>query len=107
METGTVSIYTLGPEYGKWFQGDIILTKMQKQRLRHSPRNGMIDPKYRWPGNTLIYDIGSGLRSAENLIQTAMSQISSSSCVKFKKRTNEKKYVHFQVKFFSFSSSHI
>lgn len=84
------------PEYGKWFQGDIVLTKQQKQRLRNLPRNGLIDSSRRWPGNTLIYEISSSLRGVENQIQSAMQQISSGSCIKFKKRTNERGYVSFQ-----------
>ncbi|XP_055298047.1 zinc metalloproteinase nas-4-like [Sitodiplosis mosellana] len=85
------------PEYGKWFQGDIVLTKNQKRHLRHSLGNGLIDSRSRWPKNTLIYDIGRELRGQEKLIQDAMSEISKGSCIKFKKRTNEKHYVHFQA----------
>lgn len=59
----------------------------------------MIDGNYRWPGNTMIYDIGGELRGSEGLIQSAMQQISSGSCIKFKRRTNENQFVHFQVKF--------
>lgn len=59
----------------------------------------MIDGRYRWPGNTLIYEIGGELRGSEGLIQTAMQQISSVSCIQFKKRSNEQHFVHFQVKF--------
>lgn len=80
-----------------------MLTDEQKHNLKssaHSLQNGLIDTRLRWPGNTLIYDIGKEMRDAETLIKSAMSQISSGTCIKFKKRTNEQNYVRFQVNAF-------
>lgn len=40
-----------GENVGGNFQGDMILSKQQIRNLNFTPRNGLINKRYRWPKN--------------------------------------------------------
>lgn len=87
-------------EYGEHFQGDMIMAKEQIDSVLRgsSPRNGLINFKYRWPNATVVYEMNSSHSDWEQLsIRDAMNAIESASCVKFVERSNESYYIHFSV----------
>lgn len=99
-EKGKLNSTEENGEYGNHFEGDIILSQEQINALKYAPRNGLIDPSTRWPEATVVYEIGRDLKRKSHLIKDAMKTISSVSCIKFKERTNERAYVHFNVSLF-------
>ncbi|XP_055626256.1 seminal metalloprotease 1-like [Toxorhynchites rutilus septentrionalis] len=76
----------LAEELSGQFEGDMILT--DEQYLELFRRNGMIANKYRWPENTVYYEIEEEYftEGQINYILTAMRTIERASCVRFRPR---------------------
>ncbi|RWR99822.1 hypothetical protein B4U80_00256, partial [Leptotrombidium deliense] len=70
-------------------EGDILLT----QNYKNAERNEY----FLWPNKTIIYDfdIILGYYKYRNEIEDAMKHISSLTCIRFKRRTNEINYMKF------------
>lgn len=84
------------PEYGNFYQGDILLT--EQQRKAKSSRTGLIDTQFRWPNKTIIYQMSTNHTKEQQLyIKLAHWAIESVSCIKFKQRTNESAHIFYQV----------
>lgn len=74
----------------------MILNAEQQEAI--TSRNGIIDTKYRWPNKTLVYQMSANHTKEQQLyIKMAHWAIESVSCIKFVPRTNESKYVYYQV----------
>nr|QNH72388.1 toxin candidate TRINITY_DN27795_c0_g1_i1 [Pachycerianthus borealis] len=89
-----------GPEEGMLFEGDIILTKQQKnildREISENKRGALIGN--RWPGRVVPYIFDSTISSsstAVSVIQNAMAIWSSVTCVTFVPRTIEVGFVEF------------
>ncbi|EDO37770.1 predicted protein, partial [Nematostella vectensis] len=82
------------------FEGDMILTPDQQQAVNNgdlgASRGAPIHDK-KWPNAILPYEIRSDLKGtpAEGVIQNAMREWESKTCVRFQKRTTQKNYVYF------------
>lgn len=73
----------------------MILDQNQMDAIK---RNGVIATKYRWANNTLVYELSSKHTKKQNdFIEKALSKIASVSCLKFKRRTDEKDFVRMQA----------
>ncbi|XP_011692983.1 PREDICTED: zinc metalloproteinase nas-4-like [Wasmannia auropunctata] len=73
-------------ELGNYFEGDIMISNS-------TTRNGDTKAK-RWPNRQIPYVItGRFTQKQRNLIQDAMKQYHSKTCMRFKKRTNQKDYL--------------
>lgn len=85
-------------EYGNHFEGDMILNEDQLEAILSSNRNGLIETKYRWPNNTIPYQLSSNHTEAQqNYIELGLRTIEAISCVKFVRRTNEENFVNITV----------
>ncbi|KAJ7393856.1 hypothetical protein OS493_003523 [Desmophyllum pertusum] len=76
------------------FGGDMILTSQQEAE---DQQRGSITTR-RWPNGVVIYDLESSISSqskAMAAINAAFDDYGKNTCIKFKKRTNEKDYVSF------------
>ncbi|XP_001655416.2 seminal metalloprotease 1 isoform X1 [Aedes aegypti] len=76
----------LAEELSGQFEGDMILT--EEQYLAMSRRNGMLDKSYRWPMNTVVYEIQEFWYTAEQLeyIREGMRRIEQATCIRFRER---------------------
>ncbi|XP_058459624.1 seminal metalloprotease 1-like [Malaya genurostris] len=84
----------LAEELSGQFEGDMILTDNQYSEVTR--KNGLIVEKYRWPMNTVFYEIEEEWFDLEqiNYIYEAMRLIETSTCVRFKPRDfNNQDYV--------------
>jgi hypothetical protein len=71
------------------FQGDIML----KDGIL--PKNGMSDPRYRWPSGIIIYELDPAFTASERaVIAASMAEFPAVSCVRFQQRTNQNDYVY-------------
>lgn len=96
------------PEYGDHFEGDIILNEQQIDALNNERRNGLIDIIYRWPNNTVPYQLNPNHTTAQNVhILRALSMIESVSCIRFRPRINETDFVQLGVRFLHFFSTNM
>ncbi|XP_059491012.1 zinc metalloproteinase nas-14-like [Neocloeon triangulifer] len=61
-------------------------------------RNVIIDPKYNWPNNTMVYRLMHGMTSKEKMVvKEAMEMIMQGSCMHFRPyRNGDKDYVYIQ-----------
>ncbi|CAH2250026.1 jg12861 [Pararge aegeria aegeria] len=97
-----------GPDALAWensgkYQGDILLDDSQLEDLvadfagvsDSGNRNAFIVANTRWPSNIMIYQIGANefTSAQQQAIRTAMSWIEHFSCVRFRRRTNERVFV--------------
>ncbi|XP_053686032.1 seminal metalloprotease 1-like [Sabethes cyaneus] len=76
----------LAEELSGQFEGDMILTEEQYAEINR--KNGMLAEKYRWPSNTLVYEIEEGWYDNEQIdyIHQAMRIIEHATCLQFKQR---------------------
>ncbi|XP_011632701.1 zinc metalloproteinase nas-4-like [Pogonomyrmex barbatus] len=75
-------------ELGSYLEGDIILTK-------DSARNGAADESLRWPNGIIPFVITGNFNAQQKaLIQAAMKEYETKTCIKFVKRTNQKDYIN-------------
>lgn len=80
------------------FQGDIILTKQQEDELFGLGRTGMVNENYRWPNNTVFYEISSAFeQNRVDAIELGLRRIEEVTCIRFVKRTDEVNYVYVTV----------
>lgn len=90
-------------EYGDHFEGDIILNEQQIEALNNERRNGLVDINYRWPNNTIPYQLSPNHTTAQNAyILQALNMIESVSCVRFQPRINETEFIQLGVRFLTF-----
>jgi len=85
------------------FEGDIILTEEQKRFLNSSlvdtsvdSRNAMRNPIRKWPGGVMVYTIARGHFNSEEreTIYSAMREYTRKTCIRFRKRTNQRAYIY-------------
>ncbi|CAG7731719.1 unnamed protein product [Allacma fusca] len=59
--------------------------------------SGLIGDQYRWPNRELIYVIDNAFDAGERgIVEAAMNEISSKTCIRFRQRSNENDYVFIQ-----------
>lgn len=74
------------------------LTIEQTRALTTTSRNGLIETSMRWPQNRVFYEISEEHTMDELAeIERAMKLIESTSCIKFKERTDEDGFIEFDV----------
>nr|QNH72396.1 toxin candidate TRINITY_DN13064_c0_g1_i1 [Ceriantheomorphe brasiliensis] len=88
------------PEEGNNFEGDMILTSYQRRMIENNDMNkrGAIIG-HRWPGGVVPYTFHRSFffdEQGKNVIRGAMKEWSDNTCVKFKKRSDERGYIQFQ-----------
>lgn len=83
----------------------MILNEEQLHGLSTSGRNGVIPEKYRWPNKTIPYQLSANhSKEQQDFIEKGLRTLESVSCLKFVRRTNEKKFVNLTVStYFQFS----
>lgn len=76
----------------------MILSDEQMDAISPYNRNGLIESNWRWPDKVIPYQLSNEHSKRENdMIEEALKRIESVSCVKFKRRTNEKDYIQLIV----------
>ncbi|XP_045761296.1 zinc metalloproteinase nas-13-like [Maniola jurtina] len=87
-------------EQGTYFEGDMILTTDQMDAIMFGSirRNGIRDVTFRWPNATVVYHITEDHFNEKQvkMIEEAMNEISSISCVKFRPQQNNEHAVIIQ-----------
>lgn len=87
-------------EYGGYFEGDMVLTRKQKQAISTAitARNGLKDGVKRWPNQTVVYYIKEDDFDSNQVksIEDGMADISNKSCIKFRKREGDEHAVTIQ-----------
>jgi len=88
------------------FEGDMILTPGQRYRAEHGMnpdgddrKRGSINSGRLWPGGVVVYAIQSTLAinsRAMAAINAGMSEWTSKTCIRFRRRTNQASYVYFR-----------
>lgn len=74
-------------ELGSYLEGDMLVPSVEG-------RNGLVKTSSRWPNGVVPYVIGPGFSSADqSIIQQAIAEYHSKTCLKFVKRTSEKDYL--------------
>lgn len=87
-------------EYGEFFEGDMLLSDEQTDQLFYNARNGRRNRKYRWPNNTVPFQLSlDHSREQRKYIKNALKMIESVSCIRFVRHTNEVDYIEVQVNF--------
>lgn len=88
------------------FQGDIILTKKQEEELFGLHRTGLVNENYRWPNNTVVYEISTAFAPDRiESIELGLRRIEEVTCIRFVRRTNEVNYVYVTVRNETFPNS--
>lgn len=77
---------------------EIIVTDAQQEEFNFI-RAGLIDTRYRWPNNTVVYNMNSPPfeQYEKDLVERSLKSIEDVTCVKFVRRTNEDYYVNLTV----------
>ncbi|XP_039745307.1 zinc metalloproteinase nas-4-like [Pararge aegeria] len=87
-------------ELGKHFEGDILLTSIQKQAIESEPdeRNGLQSSTKRWPNRTVVYHIVKDdfNETQIEMIEEGMNDIANKSCIKFRLREKDEHAVTIQ-----------
>lgn len=88
-------------ELGGQYQGDMVLTAEQTHNL-NSPadvgRTGLIDTNYRWPDNTVPYELSDVFDAAQVAhIERGLREIEQATCLRFVRRTTEADYINVTV----------
>lgn len=99
--------FRLAGELNDKFQGDIILTKKQEEELFGLHRTGLVNENYRWPNNTVVYEISTAFaQDRVESIELGLRRIEEVTCIRFVKRTTEVNYVYVTVSKFSLHCKH-
>ncbi|XP_029720896.2 seminal metalloprotease 1 [Aedes albopictus] len=79
----------LAEELSGQFEGDMILTEEQTRDINR--RNGMLNESYRWPMNTVFYEIDDTYfsRAQVRYILHGMTLIERATCIRFRQREPE------------------
>uniref|UniRef100_F4MI70 Metalloendopeptidase n=1 Tax=Phlebotomus perniciosus TaxID=13204 RepID=F4MI70_PHLPE len=83
-------------EMGEFFEGDMELTELQRRGLSDmiDSRTGLLNTRYRWPSNTLVYDFASDVNAEQReYIELGLQNIADNTCIRFTRRTNQADYV--------------
>ncbi|XP_052747552.1 zinc metalloproteinase nas-4 [Bicyclus anynana] len=100
--TNHLDIFSVDPELGEHFEGDILLSPYQKLAIETdtdlSERNGLISSTKRWPNRTVVYHIVQDDFDEEQLqmIKDAMNDIANKSCIKFRPKEKDEHAVTIQ-----------
>uniref|UniRef100_A0A1B0CLR7 Peptidase M12A domain-containing protein n=1 Tax=Lutzomyia longipalpis TaxID=7200 RepID=A0A1B0CLR7_LUTLO len=85
-------------ELGEHFEGDILLTDRQKQEIFDvmvDSRTGLLNPRYRWPGNVVVYEYADELDADQRAwVDLALANMTGHTCLTFVPRTTENDYVY-------------
>ncbi|GAB0087749.1 Metalloendopeptidase [Sergentomyia squamirostris] len=74
-------------EKGEYYEGDMILSSKQITDLRK--RTGLVNTQYRWPNNTVPYQLSSEFTQSEaDFIRTSLNRVEEVSCLKFISRNS-------------------
>lgn len=93
-----VTFATTVEENSGKFQGDILLTPKQEQEIFGLDRTGMVNVRYRWPGNTVPYVLSNSFDADQRAyIELGLKRIEELTCIKFVPRTNQISYVDVTV----------
>lgn len=78
---------------------EIIVTDAEKSEL-FSPRTGLAHTTYRWPNNTVVYNMNSPpfKDSEKELVERSLKLIEEVTCVKFVTRTIEDYFINLTVR---------
>lgn len=62
-------------------------------------RTGLVQTMYRWPNNTVVYNMDSPPfeQSEKDLVERSLKKIEEVTCVQFVKRTDEDYFVNLTV----------
>ncbi|XP_057291343.1 zinc metalloproteinase nas-15-like [Hydractinia symbiolongicarpus] len=78
------------------YQGDILLTPEQREKLNRDPNSFGSIVGRRWPGGKIAYQIASNLGSrARNAISAAIADYHKYTCLRFSPRQGERNYIDF------------
>uniref|UniRef100_A0A1L8DQE2 Metalloendopeptidase n=1 Tax=Nyssomyia neivai TaxID=330878 RepID=A0A1L8DQE2_9DIPT len=84
-------------ELGEHFEGDILLTERQKQEIFDEmvgSRVGLLNPRYRWPENTMYYEYADEVNAEQRAwIDLGLKNMSDHTCLRFVPRTTQTDYV--------------
>ena len=85
------------PSYNETlFQGDIMLTESQRQRIFNDNDTGITQHNvrldYHWPGGIIPYEISGGNRDFRKLILGGIRSFNEKTCLQFVPRRNNDKY---------------
>ncbi|XP_035903575.1 seminal metalloprotease 1-like [Anopheles stephensi] len=85
----------LAEELSGQFEGDIVLSEEQERSILSNKRNGLIASTYRWPENTVPFEIVEEDFTPEQIahIKRGIRQIESVTCLRFVARTDETDFV--------------
>jgi len=73
----------------------MILTKKQEEELFGLGRTGLVNENYRWPNNTVYYEISTAFEQDRvESIELGLRRIEEVTCLRFVKRTDEVNYVY-------------
>lgn len=82
------------------FEGDLVLTDLQKQAINGHLRNGLINTTYRWENNIIPYDFTSDLNEVQRaeVLKGLRAIEAAAPCLSFVQRTTEEHYVEVHVR---------
>lgn len=84
------SDYQNPEELGTFFQGDIVLPT-------NEGKNGLVDKSRRWTNGVVPYVFAASVSQTDrNLIQKAISEYHSNTCIRFHPRKDEQDYLSFE-----------
>lgn len=81
------------------FEGDIVLTDLQKQAINGHLRNGLINTTYRWENNIVPYNFTADLNEVQRaeVLKGLRAIEAAAPCISFVQRTIEEHYVEVHV----------
>ncbi|XP_031562135.1 uncharacterized protein LOC116297953 [Actinia tenebrosa] len=92
-----------GKEIPNLIDGDILVSDQMKEDLNNdasqiSKRNAQRNRNYLWSGSTVPYEIDSTLTDKTDLINQALNEYHTLTCIKFVQRTNQQYWIKFVKK---------
>lgn len=93
-----IMIILIVGEYGKHFEGDMILNDEQLDAIVSPERNGLILKRFRWRNGVVYYQFSQDHEKKQNdIIVNALKSIEAVSCIRFRQRTNPKQDDYIQI----------